>query len=227
MKRIFIWSLTAGAMLSFSTMLEAQETREGRGHRGTFIDENADGLGDGMARMHRRGGRMQGEVRESILTAEQQSALEMLVGELKAGEATQEEIHTAIEGQLADWGIELPEKPEGVTRGTIDKGGRGEYVNPLTEEQRATVAALIDDLRANNATPEEIRAAVAGQLADLGVELPERPEGAGEHARFGKGKRPEGAEGTSETTLRRGAARKMDNKGIESMMLQTQGRGAR
>lgn len=222
MKRILICGLTVGAMLSFSSMLEAQEAREGRGQRAAFTDENADGLGDGMARMHRRGGRMAGEVRESVLTAEQQSALKVLVGELKAGEATQEEIHTAVAGQFADWGIELPEKPEGIAR-----GGRGERGNSLTEEQQATIGALVSDLRANNATPEEIRAAIAGQLADLGVELPERPAGKGEHARFGKGGRAEGAEGTSEATVRRGAARRMDSKNIETMMLQTQGRSAR
>ena len=72
---------------------------------------------------------MAGEVRESVLTAEQQSALEVLVGELKEGAATQEEIHAAVEGQFADWGNKLPEKPEGTAR-----GGRGERVNPLTKQ---------------------------------------------------------------------------------------------
>ena len=66
-------------------------------------------------------------------------------------------------------------------------GGQGQRLNPLTAEQRAMVDALLSDLRANDATPEEIRAAAEGQLSELGVELPERPEGKGEHARLGKG----------------------------------------
>jgi hypothetical protein len=222
LKRIIIWSLTAGTMLSFSSILEAQEVREERGSREAFIDENVDGINDGMARMHRRGGERAGEARASILSAEQQSALEVLVGELKDGEATQEEIHAAVEGQFSEWGIELPEKPEGVASG--GRGGQGEHVNPLTQEQRAAVDALVSDLRANEATPEEIRTAVAGQLADMGVELPERPEGRGEHAQFGKGPRSGSAEGKDESTFRRGGARvKIDNTGIESIMLQTQG----
>jgi hypothetical protein len=71
----------------------------------------------------------------------------------------------------------------------------------------------------------------------LGIELPERPEGAAEGKRpgFGKGERPEGLgdrerperpEGESGATLRRGAPRRVDNKSIEDMMLRTQGRGA-
>jgi len=71
-KRIIIWGLTAGLMLSFSSTVQAQ------GKRGAFIDDNADGLGDGMARMHRRGGRMAGEVRESVLTVEQQAGIDAL-----------------------------------------------------------------------------------------------------------------------------------------------------
>ena len=224
---------------------------------------------------------MAGEVRESVLTAEQQSALEVLVGELKEGAATQEEIHAAVEGQFAGWGIELPEKPEGTARGGrgervnpltkqqhatisalvgelkageatqeeihaaiegqfanwgielpekpagIARGGQGERISPLTEEQRATVDALVSDLRANNATPEEVRAAVEGQLSDVGVELPERPEGKGEHARLGKGQPTEARQGAGESKVRRGMASRMDSNSIETMMLQTQGRGAR
>ena len=81
MKRIIIWGLTAGLMLSLSSTVRAQ------GKRGAFIDDNADGLGDEMAQMHRRGGRMAGEVRERVLTVEQQVAIGALVGELKADEA--------------------------------------------------------------------------------------------------------------------------------------------
>ena len=54
MKRVLIGGLTMGAMLSFSSMLDAQQAPEGRGQRAAFIDDNADGLADGMARMHRR-----------------------------------------------------------------------------------------------------------------------------------------------------------------------------
>ena len=96
-----------------------------------------------------------------------------------------------------------------------------------TEEQCATVDALVSDLRANNATPEEVRAAVEGQLSDVGVELPERPEGKGEHARLGKGQPTEARQGAGESKVRRGMASRMDSNSIETMMLQKQGRGAR
>ena len=216
MKRIIIWGLTAGLMLSFSSTVQAQ------GKRGAFIDDNADGLGDEMAQMHRRGGRMAGEVRERVLTVEQQVAIGALVGELKADEATREDIHAAIEGQLANWGVELPEKPESIAR-----GGQGKRFSLLTDEQRAIVDALVSDLRANDATSEEIHRAVKGQLSDLGVELPERPEGKDARVGFATGKRSGVREGASEWTVRRRVANRMDSKSIETMMMQTQGKGIR
>ena len=197
-------------MLSFSSAVQAQ------GKRGAFIDDNADGLGDGMARMHRRGGRIAGEVRESVLTVEQQAAIDALVGELKADDAAREDIDAAIEGKLADWGIEQPEKQESIAR-----GGQGKRFSPLTDEQRAIVDSLLSDLRANDATPEEIHRAVEGQLSDIVVELPKRPEGKDERAGFGTGKCSKVGECTSESTVRRRAANRMDSKSIETMIMQT------
>ena len=124
---------------------------------------------------------MAGEVRESVLTAEQQSALEVLVGEIKEGAATQEEIQAVVEGQFAGWGNELPEKPEGTAR-----GGRGERVNSLTKQQHATISALVGELKAGEATQEEIHAAIERQSANWGIELPEKPAGI---ARGGQGER--------------------------------------
>jgi len=119
-------------------------------------------------------------------------------------------------------GIELQEKPESIAR-----GGQGKRFSLLTDEQRAIVDALVSDLRANDATSEEIHRAVKGQLSDLGVELPERPEGKGARVGFATGKRSGVREGTSESTVRRRVANRMDSKSIETMMMQTQGKGIR
>jgi len=113
-------------------------------------------------------------------------------------------------------GIELQEKPESIAR-----GGQGKRFSLLTDEQRAIVDALVSDLRPNDATPEEIHRAVEDQLSDLVVELPERPEGKDERAGFGTGKCSKVGEGTSESTVRRRAATRMDSKSIETMMMQT------
>ena len=122
MKRAILWALAVGLMLSFSAAVQAQDTApRSRPDRGAFIDENADGLSDRMSRMHRHGGRKGGEARERSLTEEQQAALSALVGELKEGEATPEEIRGS--GRAGSF-FAPTTKPFWTKRTVISRGSR-------------------------------------------------------------------------------------------------------
>jgi Spy/CpxP family protein refolding chaperone len=85
---------------------------------------------------------------------------------MKAEGATREEIRSAVQAQLTEWGVELPEQPP-PRRGH----GNGPLAD-LTEEQRAEIHETVKAMHEEGATREEIRAAV---LAQYGIELPERP----------------------------------------------------
>jgi Spy/CpxP family protein refolding chaperone len=112
------------------------------------------------------------------LTPEQRKELQAKVAELRANNATPEEIKKAVGEMLKGWGIEA--KPgEGQGPGA----GRG-VMGQLTPEQRKELQAKVAELRANNATPEEIKKAVGEMLKGWGIEAkpgeaPGRGEGQG------------------------------------------------
>lgn len=66
------------------------------------------------------------------------------------------EIKALISSKFEEWGIEPPEPL-------------------LSEEQQTELQEGIEQLRENDATPEEIREYIAGMLESWGLELPERP----------------------------------------------------
>lgn len=59
-------------------------------------------------------------------------------------------------------------------RGSRGILGRHGASSSLTEEQRAELKTLVDDLRASEASREAIHSAVTAKLAEWGIELPER-----------------------------------------------------
>ena len=67
------------------------------------------------------------------------------------------EINNLIESKMEEWGIEPPEPL-------------------LTEEQRTELKALIDELKAANATLEEMREAIKAKIYEWGIDLPEKPQ---------------------------------------------------
>ena len=108
----------------------------------------------------------------SQLTEEQRKAVHEKIKELRGQDASREEIHVAVKEMLQSWGIELPEDWEG-RPGFGRFGHRADGVfSQLTEQQRKAVHEKIKELRDQNATPEEIKAAIKQMLEGYGIQLP-------------------------------------------------------
>ena len=144
----------------------AQDTGRGPG----FVDENGDGIHDFARRRGPRGvlNRQRMDF-HAQLSAEQQAALTALIEELKASEASREDIRAAVHARFAEWGIERPEAPIGPHAGM-----RGSL---LTQDQRVELHALMAELRAAQASREAMHAAVQARLAEWGIERPDVPAG--------------------------------------------------
>ena len=102
------------------------------------------------------------------LTEEQRQEMHELVSSLRAEGASLEEIQAAAGELLAEWGIERPDRP-GPGFGTPP------FLEQLTDEQRAQVLELINNMRAEDATREDIHAAVSELLSSWGVDIPDHP----------------------------------------------------
>ncbi len=106
----------------------------------------------------------------SNLTDEQRVAVQEKKKEMRSQRATREEIHTAVAEMLKGYGIEVPED----WHGPIGFGhGKAGLKANLTEEQREAVQEKTKEMRDQDATREEIHAAVAEMLKGYGIELPE------------------------------------------------------
>jgi DNA-binding transcriptional regulator YhcF (GntR family) len=126
---------------------------------------------------------------QANLTEEQREAVRDKIKEMRSRNASREEIHTAVTEMLKSYGIEMPENWEGPHgRGDFGPGPVG-FFKDLTKEQREAVRAKTKEMRDQNASPEEIHAAVAEMLKGYGIEVPEDwhgPIGFG-HGRGGLG----------------------------------------
>ncbi|MBT5055723.1 MAG: hypothetical protein HOM68_04210 [Gemmatimonadetes bacterium] len=165
MKRLTLFALAALATTITFTDAQAQ----GGGPDGPpAIDENADGIADGRARTHRgrghRGARGTGPVGELLgdLTDAQKAELQALRESLRESDVTREAAHASMQEKLAEFGVELPSIEEiQVER----EAARTEH-----QAQREAVRNLVEGLKAEGATREEIREA----LTDAGYEPPAR-----------------------------------------------------
>lgn len=83
------------------------------------------------------------------LSKEQRMAIREKVKSLRENKADREEIHAAVTEMLESYGIEIPEKP----------GRHGEKWPCLTDEQRQAVRTKIREMRASDASREEIHEA--------------------------------------------------------------------
>lgn len=99
-----------------------------------------------------------------LLTEEQAAELDALVAGLRESSASRDDIHAAVDAQLETWGIEMPMP-----------AFSNHFGNMLSEEQATELDALVAGLRASDATPDDIRAAVDAQLETWGVALPAKP----------------------------------------------------
>lgn len=106
------------------------------------------------------------------LNATQQQEIKQLIQSLRDQNATQEEIKTAVDAKLNEWGIERPAK------------GQGDEFSGLSEEQREQLKTTVENLCDQGADRKEIRAAVKALYAEWGLEMPKHFPG-----RFGKARR--------------------------------------
>lgn len=106
------------------------------------------------------------------LTEAQQAELSELIEEMRAAEASREDIHNAVTELLLSWGIELPE------RGEFPFGQRpgmrpDSVLVALTDAQRAELHELVRGLIDDKTSPEDINTAVTELLTGWGIDLPE------------------------------------------------------
>lgn len=127
--------------------------------------------GDGM-RNDRFGGGRNGIF--SQLTEDQRKILREKMGELRDQNTSPEEIQNAIKELFESWGIVVPDNfgKQFGKRGP-NKMKRVGFMKQLTEEQRKAVHDKIEELRNQDATREEVSAAIAELLQSWGIEVPE------------------------------------------------------
>ncbi len=137
---------------------------------GIELPENCRLLGGPKGLQRDRGGFM------ADLTDEQREAVHEKIKEMRDQGATRAEVHTAVAEMLKGYGIEVPEDwpgPHG--RGGFGPGPGG-FWEDLTKEQREAVREKIREMRSQDASREEIRAAIDEMLQEYGFDLPEKSE---------------------------------------------------
>ncbi len=92
------------------------------------------------------------------LTEDQRAEIHDLIEEMQDAGADKEEIREAVNAKLGQWGIEVPD-PE-------FQGPRGPWMDELTEDQRAEIHDLIEEMQDAGADKEEIREAVQQLLEE-------------------------------------------------------------
>ncbi len=125
--------------------------------------------GEGM----RRGPRARDENDIFVqLTKEQRQALHDKIAELREQLCTPDEIHQAIKELLRSWGYTVPENFDELGHGRFGPQ-RNPLFDQLSEEQRQAIKSKIEALHSQNATREEIAAAVADLLQSWGITVPD------------------------------------------------------
>ncbi len=129
--------------------------------------------GWGLAMPQRGQGPGAGNAPGVALTDEQWKQLEDKIKELRAANAKSDEIRTALTELFKGW-----------AGGRQGQGAGNRFGANLTDEQRAQLQAKIKEMRAANAKPEDIKAAIAELYKGWGLEM---PRGQGDGQGFGKG----------------------------------------
>ncbi len=184
MRRSIIIGAAAALVLVLSTeaRVHAEETSDAPSTP-VFVDEDGDGINDAAAFRHRFGMRRGRGFERGMgsaevvwigtqLTGDQKAAVQEKVDAMRGEDATREDIHAAVGEMLVGYGVELPE--DGSWRLGLRGGGGQVWISTaLTEEQQATLQEKVDQLRAEGASWEDIRAATAGMLAGFGIAISE------------------------------------------------------
>ncbi len=180
MKRINQLAAFALALVvTGGALSETEAQRRGRQSAQTLVaDENADGISDGQASRHRRGGHKLGRAAfAEQLTTEQRSEFKDQLSVLRESGASAEEISAALTAKLTAAGVELPED-------FTERAAQRETQRAERTAQREEIKALADGLKAEGATRAEIRQA----LKDAGYEKPSRGHKGGRQG--GRGSMP-------------------------------------
>ena len=108
------------------------------------------------------------------LTDEQREQLHATVQGLRDQDAAPEEIHAAVKALFDEWGIDMPAH----FPGRMGRMGQNGFGSPqLTDEQREQLHSTVQGLRDQDATREEIRAAVDALFTEWGIERPQHDQG--------------------------------------------------
>jgi predicted transcriptional regulator len=83
--------------------------------------------------------------------------------------ASREEVKTAVESKLTEWGIDVPEFEGEFKKGV--KGRHPPFLNDLTEEQRKEIKDMVQDMHENGASREEVKTAVESKLTKWGIDV--------------------------------------------------------
>ena len=144
-----------------------------------FVDANGDGINDVAEARHsilfRAFHQVQHEMRGAVgeqLTDEQKAELRELTASLREQDMTREDVRAAVTERLIEFGVTLPENWGLTPEAYADQIG-------FTEERRIELRALVESLKGDGFSREEVREAVDAQLAEWGIELPEAPAGEG------------------------------------------------
>lgn len=124
----------------------------------------------------------------SRLNDDQRQKLNAKMAELRAKNASPQEISKAIGDMLKSWGIEVPDMSRA---GANRRWGGGEF-GKLTEEQRRQFFAKMGELRRQNASPEKIRAEAEKMLKGFGLDVSKIEWPTGRGARGAPGMAPPG-----------------------------------
>ena len=187
MKRNTLFALLVGSLaLTFASTAVAQtddENTEGTTvTQPAFVDADGDGICDNVAQRHAMANRalrlahaagMKHQRRAAMgnLTDAQRAQVQQVIADMKAGEATPEDVHAAVGQKLQEFGVTLPENWGQNFRQFAEQ-------RRLTDEQRAEVRALVESMKAEGKARDEIHTAVAAKYEEWGRAMPER---------FGKG----------------------------------------
>ena len=105
------------------------------------------------------------------LTEAQKEEIKQAIGDMKEAGASKEEIKTEIIAKLERWGLEVPEcLPLPQRNRRLGQQSLGE----LTEDQREEIKQIINDMREDDASREEIKEAIDSKLGEFGIEVPEK-----------------------------------------------------
>jgi len=194
MKNVTLFLVVGAAALVFAASAHAQETDNTVETPSAWVDADGDGINDLAPRGPRGGGgrdRAYMESRRQLmdqltadLTTEQKAEITTLMTTLHESDATPEQVQTALGEKLQSLGIVLPDT---WYQSPLEFAGGF----ALTTEQRAAVASLMESLKADGKTREEVRTAMSELLTSYGVTLPDNFMAGPGPGQRGKGRGPE------------------------------------